>query len=213
MASDFSSSSSLVRELGALDERFAAANRTELLEAEEYPHGVMSAFAQHLCRIYEQANGDSIGVLNDTLSVLEKWLGPGDPVIQNIIEVSFAETIFYKSEPLFNWIVDHAGRLLRYECLAFRAREIGYRIINAAKETGVVTAHTTPQALLESQALQERFRALQVPTLDNRPLDPWGQPFALQVRTGPQSDKPVLCVISLASLRGYGRDEDVIGWV
>jgi hypothetical protein len=82
MASDFSSSSSLVRELGALDERFAAANRTELLEAEEYPHGVMSAFAQHLCRIYEQANGDSIGVLNDTLSVLEKWLGPGDPVIQ-----------------------------------------------------------------------------------------------------------------------------------
>jgi hypothetical protein len=202
-----------IRRLGALDKRFAAEYSADLANADIYPYGVMAFLEAYLCRQCKNSIDHCRPLLISVMNLIESGLRAHYDELQNIVEVAFIEKLFYDNNALFAWMLEHSGSLLAYEFLAFWAKERAYRLINAIREVFGQTAPNCLDAITRSEAILQRLEVLGVPIEQGNALDPWKHPY--QYYSTSQQDgenrKQVICVTSLASCRGYGRDIQVIG--
>jgi hypothetical protein len=201
----------LVQQLARLDGRFALEYAPDLCGGDDYPYAIMGSYAAFLCDRYH--GGDIEPLLHSALELIERALREDYHDVQNMIEVSFVEQLFYGSQGLFLWALGHSGELLKYEFLAFQANERGYRLINAVKEVFGPAPPDSMQPMTKNTVLLRRLAELGVPVDDGTVLDPWGHPYRyhLERERGGATGGALIHVTSLASLRGHGRDVQVIG--
>lgn len=197
----------LVLKLAELDSRFVPDYAPDIADAKDFPHGIMVSYAQFLCHRFQDFKDSMHPLLLSTMKLLEEALRADYQEVQNIIEVSFIEPVFYGNKDLFTWMLDHASDYLKYEMLAFQTTERGYRLINAVRETFGQTPLSSMQAMMENQTFVERLADLKIPVEERNALDAWMQPFKFRLESG----KNVMSIVSLGSLRGYGRDIDIRG--
>jgi hypothetical protein len=144
------------------------------------------------------------------MTLLEESLRTNYQEVQNIIEVSFIEKVFYENNEFFAWMLDHADELLRYEILAFQAKERGYRLINAIKEIFGPTPPDSIRTMMKNLAFLRRLADLQVPIDDQNALDSWKQPYEYHLEFR-ELGRNIICIVSLATSRGHGRNIEICG--
>jgi hypothetical protein len=200
----------LIRQLGRLDETFGRDYAEDLEQVEEYPHGVMSLFAGYLSRQYANYSENHQRLVDSAMAIIENNLHLHYDAVQNLVEVSFVECVFYDNMSLFLYIANHAEHLLKYEFFAFQTKELGYRVINAVREVFGQTLFESPSSILANQEFLDKLTALGVDIVHNKVLDPWRQSFSFEV-CAPKDNTTLVRLTSLASLRGHGKDIEILG--
>jgi hypothetical protein len=196
----------LVSKLAELDTRFVQDYAPDISDAECFPHSIMASFAQFLCHQFNNSALTAGSLCSSAMTLLEENLRTNYQEVQNIIEVSFIEKVFYENQEFFAWMLDHAGELLKYEMLAFQAKERGYKLINAIRDVFGPTPPDSISTMINNPVFLRRLADLQVPTDDGIALDSWGQPYEyhLEIR------KPGRNIIWIVS-RGQGINIEICG--
>jgi len=178
----------------------------EFREIEKYPHVVMILIADRYCEEFRREDGRSLPGILDVIRLMEVYLSQGDEDCQNMIEVSFIESIYNDDAGLLSWIREHSGPNLRYEIMAFLANESGYRIINVLKALSLLQGAEDLCRVFSNLAVVDQLRAMEIPFQNGRPLDPWGHPYKIEIVTVAGTSNRRLHVTSRCTLRGFGKD-------
>jgi hypothetical protein len=205
MSANNATCAQLVRKLIATDSTFASDHEDDVQSVEEYPDAVMADFAAHLCHRFDAEGEDYGPILLCVLQLTEKELVERYDEVQNIVEVGLIEMVFLTNRSLLTWMLHHSEAKLRYEILAFKTLEKGYRIAGAIRSVfGDSPPHSTAD-MLDNPLFIHALQGASVEIEDGL-RDEWRNPYCFRTRILAESKKRLVCVSSLASLRGEGED-------